>query len=98
MPARSATSIGCRAREDDMLQARIGAFTVTRIEEMLTPGFDPAFLFTEFDPAIFAEDEQLAGDAFRDKGSGKLMSSMQSWLVRDGKNVIVIDTGCGNDK
>ena len=23
---------------------------------------------------------------------------MQSWLVRDGRNVIVIDTGCGNGK
>jgi glyoxylase-like metal-dependent hydrolase (beta-lactamase superfamily II) len=81
-----------------MLQARIGAFTVTRIEEMLTPGFDPAFLFPAFDPAVYDEDEQLAGDNFRDRASGKLMSSMQSWLVRDGKNVILIDTGCGNGK
>jgi glyoxylase-like metal-dependent hydrolase (beta-lactamase superfamily II) len=81
-----------------MLLARIGAFTVTRIEEMLTPGFDPAFLFTEFDPSIYEEDPQLARDNFRDHVSGKLMSSMQSWLVRDGKNVIVIDTGCGNGK
>jgi glyoxylase-like metal-dependent hydrolase (beta-lactamase superfamily II) len=81
-----------------MLQSRIGAFTVTRIEEMLTPGFDPAFLFTEFDPSIYEEEPQLAGESFRDAASGKLMSSMQSWLVRDGKNVIVIDTGCGNGK
>ena len=81
-----------------MLQARIGAFTVTRIEEMLTPGFDPAFLFNEFDPSIYEEDPQLAGDNFRDAASGKVMSSMQSWLVRDGRNVIVIDTGCGNGK
>lgn len=81
-----------------MLQARIGAFTVTRVEEMLTPGFDPAFLFPDFDPAVYDEDEQLAGDRFRDRASGKLMSSMQSWLVRDGRNVIVIDTGCGNGK
>jgi hypothetical protein len=33
-----------------MRKTRIGAFTVTRVEEMLTPGFDPAFLFPEFDP------------------------------------------------
>jgi len=81
-----------------MLQARIGAFTVTRIEEMLTPGFDPAFLFNEFDPAIYEEDPQLAGENFRDTASGKLMSSMQSWLIRDCKSIIVVDTGCGNGK
>jgi glyoxylase-like metal-dependent hydrolase (beta-lactamase superfamily II) len=81
-----------------MLQTRVGAFTVTRVEEMLTPGFDPAFLFPDYDPAIFDEDPLLATAAFRDAASGKLMSSMQSWLVRDGRNVIVIDTGCGNGK
>jgi glyoxylase-like metal-dependent hydrolase (beta-lactamase superfamily II) len=81
-----------------MLQTRVGAFTVTRVEEMLTPGFDPAFLFPDYDPAIFDEEPLLATAAFRDAASGKLMSSMQSWLVRDGRNVIVIDTGCGNGK
>ena len=81
-----------------MLRTRIGAFTVTRVEEMLTPGFDPAFLFPEFDPAIYDEEPLLASAAFRDAASGKTMSSMQSWLVRDDRNVIVIDTGCGNGK
>src|SRR5215471_17632716 len=81
-----------------MLTARIGAFTVTRIEEMLTPGFDPAFLFPDFDAAIFEEDPLLATPAYRDAATGKTMSSMQSWLLRDGKNVIVIDTCCGNGK
>jgi len=81
-----------------MRETRIGAFTVTRVEEMLTPGFDPAFLFPQFDPAIYDEEPMLAGAAFRDAASGKTMSSMQSWLVRDGRNVIVIDTGCGNGK
>ena len=81
-----------------MRKTRIGAFTVTRVEEMLTPGFDPAFLFPEFDPAIYDEEPMLASAAFRDAASGKTMSSMQSWLVRDDRNVIVIDTGCGNGK
>ena len=43
-----------------MRETRIGAFTVTRVEEMLTPGFDPAFLFPEFDPAIYDEEPMLA--------------------------------------
>jgi glyoxylase-like metal-dependent hydrolase (beta-lactamase superfamily II) len=81
-----------------MLRTRIGAFAVTRVEEMLTPGFDPAFLFPDFDPAVYEEEPLLASAAFRDAASGKTMSSMQSWLVRDGRYVIVIDTGCGNGK
>lgn len=81
-----------------MLRTRIGAFAVTRVEEMLAPGFAPAFLFPDFDPAIFDEEPQLAGAAFLDPATRKTMSSMQSWLVRDGRNVIVIDTGCGNGK
>jgi len=81
-----------------MIEARIGSYTVTRIEEMLTPGFDPAFLFPDFDAAVYEEDPQLAGPAFRDAATGRLMSSMQSWLVRDGRQVIIIDTGCGNGK
>jgi glyoxylase-like metal-dependent hydrolase (beta-lactamase superfamily II) len=81
-----------------MLKTRIGAFTVTRVEEMLTPGFDPAFLFPDFDAAIYAEEPLLATPAFHDAATAKMMSSMQSWLVRDDRNVIVIDTGCGNGK
>jgi len=81
-----------------MPETRIGAFTVTRVEEMLTPGFDPAFLFPDFDPAIYDEEPLLASAAFLDSATRKTMSSMQSWLVRDGRNVIVIDTGCGNGK
>ena len=34
---------------------RVGRFAVTRIEEMLTPGFLPEFLFPDFDPAILDE-------------------------------------------
>lgn len=87
-----------REAQEQMPDVRIGTFTVTRIEEMLAPGFDPAFLFPDFDKAIYEEDPQLAGPSLHDAATGKLMSSIQSWLVRDGRHVIVIDTGCGNGK
>ena len=77
---------------------RIGDFTVQRIEEMLTPGFDPAFLFPDFDATIFEEHPELATPNFRDAPTGKVMSSMQSWLLRAGDETILIDTGCGNHK
>lgn len=81
-----------------MIDAAIGRFTVTRIEEMLTPGFDPAFLFPDYDAAILTAHPLLASAAFFDAPSGRLMSSMQSWLVRGDGHVILVDTGCGNGK
>ena len=76
----------------------LGGVVVQRIGEMLSPGFDPAFLFPAFDPAVFDEDPQLRGPNFWDAATGKLMSSMQSWVFRIGSEIVLIDTGCGNDK
>ena len=76
----------------------LGGFTITRIEEMLTPGFDPGFLFPAYDEAILDESPDLAGPNFLDPASRRLMSSMHSWLIRSDRHVILIDTGCGNDK
>jgi glyoxylase-like metal-dependent hydrolase (beta-lactamase superfamily II) len=83
--------------EDDVA-VEIGRFTVTRIEEMLTPGFDPAFLFPAYDPRVLEDVPQLAQPNFFDRATGKLMSSMHSWLIRAGDEVIILDTGCGNGK
>ena len=77
---------------------RIGNVDVMRVEEMLTPGFDPAFLFPDYDPEVLKEHPQLAQANFFDQASGKLMSSMHSWMLRVGRHVILIDTACGNDK
>jgi len=78
--------------------ANIGRFAVTRIEEMLTPGFDPAFLFPAWDPGVLKAHPQLAGETFFHQPTGKVMSSMHSWLVRTANDVILVDTGCGNGK
>jgi len=81
-----------------VIAAAIGRFTVTRIEEMLTPGFDPAFLFPDYDASVLTAHPLLASAAFFDAPTGRLMSSMQSWLVRGDGHVILVDAGCGNGK
>jgi len=77
---------------------KIGSLRIQRVEEMLTPGFDPAFLFPSYDPQVLADHPILAGANFFHAETGRTMSSMQSWLLRIGNEIIVIDTGCGNDK
>jgi glyoxylase-like metal-dependent hydrolase (beta-lactamase superfamily II) len=81
-----------------MWHTRIGAIDVMRVEEMLTPGFEPGFLLPDFDQEIMRSHPQLALPNFYHGESGKLMSSMHSWLLKTDKHVILIDTGCGNHK
>lgn len=76
----------------------VGSCRVSRVEEMLTPGFLPGFLFPDFDPRIFSDHPELGAANFWHAGSAKVMSSMHSWLVRTGDHTILIDTGCGNHK
>ena len=68
---------------------RLGDIVVHRVGEMLSPGFNPAFLFPDFDPAVFDEDPQLRGPNFWDAVTGKLMSSMQSWVFRLGAEIVL---------
>lgn len=81
-----------------MWQTRIGDIEVLRVEEMLTPGFDPSFLFPDYEPEVLKQFPQLAEPNFFHEASGKLMSSMHSWLLRVGDRIILIDTACGNQK
>ena len=76
----------------------VGAASVTRIEEVLERGFEPAAALPGFDPALFRRVPQLAGPDYYDAASGKLMSSIQSWLIRLGGRTILVDTCSGNGK
>ena len=81
-----------------MWHTRIGDVEVLRVEEMLTPGYEPGFLFPDYDAEVLLQHPQLAQPNFFHGDSGKLMSSMHSWLLRVGERIILIDTACGNDK
>ncbi|MFX8999909.1 hypothetical protein ABTN27_21445, partial [Acinetobacter baumannii] len=76
-----------------MATHRVGQFAITRIEEMLTPGFVPGFLFPDFTADIFAQAPQLKEARFWDEASAKVMWSMHSWVIRDGRRTILVDTG-----
>ena len=43
---------------------KVGSYHVTRIEEMLTPGFTAAFLLPDFDVQVMEEHPILAGERF----------------------------------
>jgi glyoxylase-like metal-dependent hydrolase (beta-lactamase superfamily II) len=77
---------------------RVGPATVTRVEEVLEEGFTPSFLLPGFDPALLKEYPQLAQPNFIHSGSGKLMSSIHTWVIRIAEKTVLVDTCSGNGK
>jgi hypothetical protein len=60
---------------------KVDSYHVTRIKEMLTLGFAPSFLLSDFATVILEEHPVLVGEPFWHQASGKLMSSMHSWMI-----------------
>jgi glyoxylase-like metal-dependent hydrolase (beta-lactamase superfamily II) len=83
---------------EQMPSINIGRFRIDRVEEFLLPGFAPNALYPVFDPSVFKEWSWLAGPSVYDPVSKNLMSSLPSWILRDGQKTIIIDTGVGNGK
>ncbi len=78
---------------EQMPSINIGRFRIDRVEEFLLPGFAPNALYPAFDPSVFKEWSWLAGPSVYDPVSKNLMSSLHSWILRDGQKTIIIDTG-----
>lgn len=76
----------------------VGAVEITRVEESLAPSFEPAFLFPEWRPEYLERYVGWMEPHFYDRGSGKFMSSIHSWVIRTKYHLIVVDTCAGNDK
>jgi len=77
---------------------QLGDVTVIRVEEVLEPGFEATFLFPGFDPALRERHPQLALPNFFHSDSGKLISSVHSWLIQLQGKTILVDTCSGNGK
>src|ERR1700742_2215536 len=84
--------------QDGRKAVKIGRFIIDRVEEFSMPGFAPQHLLPELEESVFQERPWLSGPSVRDTRSGNLMSSIHSWILRDGTKTIVIDTGTGNGK
>ena len=77
---------------------RVGNCTVTRIEELIGPLFDPVQFFPDYDPDVFASHRKWLYPHHADEASGNIISSMHSWLIQTPDHNILVDTCIGNDK
>ncbi len=77
---------------------RIGAATVTRIEEMLGPAFRPGELLTNWDASVLEEHGHWMAPNFYAPSTDQFIMSVHSWLIRTPRHTIIVDTCCGNAK
>lgn len=80
------------------MQWQVGKVTVTRIEEMIGPMFDPVRFFPDYDPAYFEQHRGWLYPDHVEEATGRIIASMHSWLVETPRHKILIDTCIGNDK
>jgi glyoxylase-like metal-dependent hydrolase (beta-lactamase superfamily II) len=81
-----------------MNERMIGNVRVTRIEELLGPGFPAPAFFPDYNAEEFERQLGWLAPRYYEKESGRLVSSIHSWLVRTPHQVILIDACSGNDK
>src|SRR3954467_7768284 len=76
----------------------VGNATVARIEETYLAVYDPKELFPEFTDELRREHAHWIAPNHYDPASGKVKLSVHSWLLQMGKQKILIDACCGNDR
>lgn len=81
-----------------MQPIRIGNFQVSRVADYQGPFFPPAEFFPDFDAEVVRANAALLGPDLIEPGTGKLMFSFHSFVVRTGHHTILIDACIGNDK
>lgn len=77
---------------------QIGDAAVTRIDEVAHGAFTQATLYPGSDPAALERHRAKFGPGSFEPGTGSLIWSTHSWLVRTPRHTILIDTATGNDK
>jgi glyoxylase-like metal-dependent hydrolase (beta-lactamase superfamily II) len=77
---------------------RIGAATVTRIDEIPLPNRVPSVLYPDLDAGAMEEYGHFLTGGSYDRKTGTLAQSIHTWLVRFSGYTILIDTGVGNGK
>ncbi|TFY96969.1 MBL fold metallo-hydrolase [Ramlibacter rhizophilus] len=78
---------------------RVGAATITRVEEQVGPNDLPAGQFLpELDRSRFARHLPWLVPTHYDLESDRLITSNHSWLIRSGSLTLLLDTCAGNHK
>ena len=80
------------------VELKVGAATVTRVEESYEPNFDIRRFFPDITPGMLAPHRAALAPNHLDAATDFLKLSIHSWLLRIGGKTILIDACAGNHK
>lgn len=75
-----------------------GPITVEKVAELPRLPLDPNWLLGNATAEGIAEERAWLGDELVDAGTGKLIVSIHSYVVRTPRHTILVDTCCGNGR
>ena len=81
-----------------MVEVKVGAATVRRVEESYEPNFDAKMFFPDWKPEVVQQHRDWLMPAHYEESSNSLKLSVHSWLLTSGGKRILIDTCVGNHK
>ena len=76
----------------------VGEFSIDRVIESEEAFTEPENFLPDFEPEVLEANMDWLAPRFFDPDSGKLNFAFQSYIVRNGRHTIVVDTCVGNDK
>lgn len=76
----------------------VGDTRIVKVHEMDLNGFTAQQLLPGFDPAMLVDHPGWIDPATYNAETGKVQMGVHTWVVRHAGQVILIDTGAGNDK
>jgi glyoxylase-like metal-dependent hydrolase (beta-lactamase superfamily II) len=77
---------------------RIGQATITRVEETCGPTYPIIDIFPECSSAVLSEHGHWLAPSHFDAQTGLIKLSVHSWLLQIGRQKILVDACCGNNK
>jgi glyoxylase-like metal-dependent hydrolase (beta-lactamase superfamily II) len=77
---------------------RIGQATITRVEETCGPTYPIIDIFPECSSTVLSEHGHWLAPSHFDVQTGLIKLSVHSWLLQIGRQKILVDTCCGNNK
>ena len=80
------------------MEIRLGEVSVTRVIEVGRSSFPTVSMLPTSTPEAIARHHAWLRPAFWDEETGDLGSRIGTWIVRTPDNLVLIDTGVGNDK
>lgn len=76
----------------------VGEFQIDRVIESEESFVEPEIFIPDFEPEVMEANRDWLLPRYIDPDSGKLNFAFQSYVVRNGRQTILIDTCVGNDK